>query len=364
MTRDADFKAIVRARARRRGVPYAQARRETAARGHRAAPSTLHVTGGDSAAATIGQTRLGGPVLPWRDVLHEGPVPAGPSDQLRAARARFLAGWAGVDHETARRDLAERDARLAAGHERYVLWFEADLYDQLQLLQVLDALAAAGVAPERIELVSAGEFPGVAHFGGLGELPADALRGLYEERLALDGEALALARRAWATFRAPAPIGLAPLVTVRSRSLRFLGEAIGRLLQEYPWLGDGLSLTQRRILHEVGPGDSNAAELFRRVWAREPRPYLGDHVFQRQLRALAGCRHPLVALAGEAEHLREQTVGLAEGGRAVLAGEADHLALNEPDRGIGGVHLAGRDGWRYDPRREAVVREEPPGRPA
>lgn len=35
---------------------------------------------------------LAGEVLPWRDVLHEGPVPAGLSDaELGAARARFLA---------------------------------------------------------------------------------------------------------------------------------------------------------------------------------------------------------------------------------------------------------------------------------
>src|SRR6185503_7997206 len=129
----------------------------------------------------------------------------------------------------------QRDARLTAGHERYLLWFEADLYDQLQLIQVLDALTAAGVAPERIALVSAGEFPGVAHFGGLGELSAAALVGLFEQRVTLTAEAVALARAAWAAFRAPEPSGLAGLESARSPELRFLGEAIARLLQEYPW---------------------------------------------------------------------------------------------------------------------------------
>ena len=41
-----------------------------------ARPSPLHVTNGDSAANTLRQTALGGAVLPWQDVLHEGPVPA------------------------------------------------------------------------------------------------------------------------------------------------------------------------------------------------------------------------------------------------------------------------------------------------
>ena len=167
-------------------MAYAQARREEVARGSRRVPSTLHVTSGDSAAGTIGEIGIGGRVLAWRDVLHEGPVPAGPTADLRAARARFLAEWSGADAEETRQELERRDAELTGRHERYVLWFEADLYDQLQLLQVLDALAEAAVAPERIELVSAGEFPGVAHFGGLGELPADALAGLYAQRVALD----------------------------------------------------------------------------------------------------------------------------------------------------------------------------------
>ena len=38
----------------------------------------LHITNGESAANTLRQTALGGAVLPWQDVLHEGPVPALP----------------------------------------------------------------------------------------------------------------------------------------------------------------------------------------------------------------------------------------------------------------------------------------------
>src|SRR5262249_46337862 len=193
MTGNADFKAIVRARARRRDVPYAQARRELLGRGGAGRP-TPHVTSGDSTAGTPAQPGPHGPVPPWRDVLHEGPVPAGLGPaELRAVRARFLAESGLADLASVRRSLEERDAALL-GAERYVLWFEADLYDQLQLIQVLDALAAGGVGPERVALVSAGEFPGVAHFGGLGELPAEALAGLLEQRVALTAEAAPPAR--------------------------------------------------------------------------------------------------------------------------------------------------------------------------
>lgn len=58
----------------------------------------LFVTNGDSAAGRILQAGLSEEVLPWRDVLHEGPVPSGLSPEgLREVRARFIAerGWAG-----------------------------------------------------------------------------------------------------------------------------------------------------------------------------------------------------------------------------------------------------------------------------
>ena len=41
-----------------------------------AQPALLHVTNGESAGNTLRQTGLGGAVLPWQDVLHEGPVRA------------------------------------------------------------------------------------------------------------------------------------------------------------------------------------------------------------------------------------------------------------------------------------------------
>ena len=55
----------------------------------------LHVTNGESAGNTLRQTALGGAVLSWQDVLHEGPVPDVPPAELRAVRARFLSecGW-------------------------------------------------------------------------------------------------------------------------------------------------------------------------------------------------------------------------------------------------------------------------------
>src|SRR5689334_21530767 len=91
-------------------------------------PTTLlHVTNGESAGNTLRQTTLGGAVLPWQDVLHEGPVPALPRQALLRTRARFLAacGWgseAAVRSSLERRDRQFLDALRSATN--VVLWFE------------------------------------------------------------------------------------------------------------------------------------------------------------------------------------------------------------------------------------------------
>ena len=56
------------------------------------AAGALHVTHGDSTASTLREGGVVPRIVVWRDVLHEGPVPAVGDDELRGVRARFLAG--------------------------------------------------------------------------------------------------------------------------------------------------------------------------------------------------------------------------------------------------------------------------------
>ena len=72
----------------------------------------LHVTNGDVAAGVLRAAGMEGDILPWRDVLHEGPVRADlPLEELSKLRARFIAeaGWAN-------REVAEAQLVEAAHH--------------------------------------------------------------------------------------------------------------------------------------------------------------------------------------------------------------------------------------------------------
>jgi hypothetical protein len=369
MTKQADFKRRVRARMAKTGESYAAARQHLLAEqpgpegGDRAddwMPAALHVSNGDC--TDLPGTGIAPRVLYWRDVLHEGPVPAVGPEELRRIRAAFLVG-AGVDDRAESTDMfAERDRLLEANRDgEYVLWFEADLYDQLQIIQILARLGDLGVPADRITLICIGEHPGIARFGGLGQLTAEQLRQLPSTNACarLTPAASELGTRAWAAFRAPTPDGLGTIAATRSPELRFLGEAFDRLSREYPATRDGLSLTERRLLAAVADGAPDAGAAFVRAGARETRPYLGDTWAFAMMDRMAHAPVPLLDAEPTGHPVDRGTrLRLTDTGARVLAGEADHVTLNGLDRWIGGVHLHGRHArWRWDDGTESIIGE-------
>lgn len=305
-----------------------------------ASPERLHVTNGDAAAERILEAGVGGSVLPWRDVLHEGPVPCGLSfDDLTVARAEFIGGAGWDDPETVLSRLRWRDAMLAGfrAYAEVVLWFEHDLYDQLQLLQVLDWFNAVDAGPVRLSLINPGEF--------LGSLSAQRMRDLFAARHTVTHEVLSLAATAWREFRAPDPTALARRASIPSALLPHLAQALTRLLEEYPGVDDGLSRTERQVLQALADGPLPFGKLFRAAHLdREEAEFLGDLVFGWQIARLADSTVPPIRYR-DAER---PEVELTLAGADALAGRFDHVEVNGVDRWIGGVHLEGRSlPWRW-----------------
>jgi DNA-binding transcriptional MerR regulator len=103
----------------------------------------LHVINGESVAGTLRETSLAGVALSWDDVLHVGPLAFDPATSRRV-RARFLAGHGWGDAAAIESGLERRDELLARA-DRVVIWVEHDLFDQLQLLQILAQVDEAEV---------------------------------------------------------------------------------------------------------------------------------------------------------------------------------------------------------------------------
>lgn len=336
---------------------------------------SLHFTNGDHAAARLRAAELPGDVVPWRDVLHDGPVPPDEDERgFRETRAEFLAsrGWTSVTAATAM--LTARDAQLAAvsGTDEVVLWFEPDLFDQLQLVQLLARLARRPMlARPAITIVPADCF--------LGEVLPNRASMLHTARRTLTRRDLDQGHSAWGAFTASTPDALAAMadrldeeVVARTYSddtmvrLPHLAAALRRLLEEYPGEEDGLSRTERQLCEVLTTGSTTPEHLFEGCQLAESWRWLGDRSFAWYLERLSSGAEPLVTRPNgtriiaplpdtDGRAFWEQRVQLTPFGARVLAGRADAVAANGLDRWIGAVHCTMERHWRWDPHRGRVV---------
>lgn len=288
----------------------------------------LHITNGDAALELLRRAQVPGESIAWRDILHEGPVPAGLTlEGMSDVRARYLSSIGAGPFAQLRRGFSARDEALQ-GARHVVLWFEHDLYDQLQLIQILAALERQ--RGTRIELIAISTFPGIVPFHGLGQLSAPQIATLWPQRKPVSGVQLSLGRQAWQAFCSADPIAVRKLVAEDLSALPFLRAALERLIEEFPAAPDGLSRTERQILQAVATGHTTFADVFRANQRAETAPFLGDTTVRARIEYLATGRTPL---------LTPNPLALTAAGRRVIAGEIDARQLNGIDRWIGGVHL-------------------------
>jgi DNA-binding transcriptional MerR regulator len=206
----------------------------------------LHVTNGESAASTLRETGLEGVVLSWDDVLHVGPLAFDPAESRRV-RSRFLAeqGWG--DASAIEAELERRDELLARA-ERVVLWFEHDVVDQLQLLQVLSQLEPGTEA----ELVQTDVY--------LGSLEASEVEALVP--VPIDDATVDAARVAWRAV-------VAGDLDLDVPELPYLGSALRRFAEEP-------ARTKRQLLEAAADGPRTAVQLFLANQEQEEAIFLGD----------------------------------------------------------------------------------------
>lgn len=324
-------------------------------------PRLLHVASGTSTTQTIEAAGIPGRCSIWADPLYEGPVPGGLADEdLIEVRRRYLAGVVAAAPVDPANDL--REWRAVIERERYdelVLWFEHDLFDQLNLIQLLAWIQGRLPATTPVSLISVASFPGHPAFKGLGELSPREVASLLPGRQRVSEAQYALANLAWEAFRAPTPRALDGIRRDGTSALPYLGAAVRRFLQEYPWTNDGLSRSERRLLALADGGGVALSQAFPRMHEGEHAYYVTDLTLAVLARELSRTSPPLLALRqpdAATARMLSGFVTLTDTGRAVLAGRLDRVATCGIDRWLGGVHLLGQSGvWRWDEARDEIA---------
>lgn len=312
----------------------------------------LHITNGESVTNTFRQVRFPGIYLAWNDVLHDGPVPQTETlSELSDIRARALAGFGAGDPEKLRAGFAARDHTLEnfRQHQDVVLWFEHDLYDQLQLLQLLDWFRQQDLGAVNLHLIQINSYPGVRPFYGLGQLSGTQLARLFPTRKRVTHEQKSIAGEAWQAFRSADPGALLAISAQEFPEMPFLAAALVRFLEEYPSTTDGLSRTERQVLQAATSGKRKKQEIYMESRKQEDVPW-GDASVYLRMDWLAAGPNPALVESPKNEF------SVTDAGRQLLEGKGDWIRMQgHIDRWLGGVHLTGEQAqWRWNAEKKTL----------
>lgn len=276
----------------------------------------LHVANGHCTTRLIEDAGVPGRTQIWADPLHDGPVPDVRDEELVPVRAAFLAGAPNVTVDDVAADLRGWRAAVDdhAGYDELVLWFEHDLFDQLNLIQVLARIGRDRPVPTPVSLVSIDRFPGHPEFKGLGELAPADIASLFGARRPVTPAQFALGAAAWDAFRGIDRRRIAAFLDRDTSALPFLAAALRRYLEDAPSEPDGLTRSERRLLDQLARGPMPIHSAWAGMHDGERAYYITDASFWEMVQHLAGRSPALIHVAvedGAAMALPRGTVSLA-----------------------------------------------------
>jgi hypothetical protein len=316
----------------------------------------LHITNDQNTADLIYRAKLPGECLPWLDNLMIGPVVSDSLENLSRARTRFLVedGWGDEKNITA--FFAHRDSLMRDFHryDEIVLWFDHDIRDQLQILQILNWFSQQLLGTVKLSFIFVSHFPGVHPFKGLESLKPAHIKKLFPIRPEISRYHFEAAEMAWDAVTHETPQELQRVARKDLSVVPFLKDALIRLLEEYPAQSNGLSRTEQQILDTVYAGYNKFKTIFEMIGRKESIRFLDEIVFWQLIARMSMVERPLLFTDAEPEwfrttnlnKLKRSKIRLTALGKEVLYGRQDWLQISGVNKWIGGVHITEGKVWR------------------
>ena len=358
----------------------------------------LHITNGDCAGEMLkSSSSIEGDVLCWRDLLHDGPVQALPYGEYVAKRVEYLSTLLRegkyvepISTQKIELDFIERDQILSSlsAYDEIVLWFEHDLYDQLQLLEVCQRLCEKQKPLPDISLVSIDSHFEVPFFHGFGNLTIPMMERLFLQRKMLSQAQLQLGCELWDSFVAESPERLASFARDKIAGWPFMAQALSRFCSEFPDVNTGLTLTQTYLLltllkapdelptleyslklaeqanalpedvtaeqryYEILMGPATFKRIFNHLQQLEAAPFMGDISVRYELNRLIHATVPYVRVM---QSDGESIYSLTHAGAEAIQGLRQWQQDNKIDYWRGGVHLTNSSLWMWSEEERKLV---------
>lgn len=279
--------------------------------------SLLHITNGDNFTSKLQSLHLKGDIITWREMLCEGKtLCAVGSESFWKTRFEFL----NKNYKVSKSWFVEKtlkEYRSLCNHkqqDQIVLWFEYDLFCQINMLAVLSWLKTHRRHAE-ISLVCSGKEDESDKLYGLSELSDEKLLNLYENRIILSQDDIEFADYVWQLYCSDNPIRLENLIVHNNFQFQYLSEALRAHLKRFPTIKNGLNEMENRILDTAASQKPESrAVLLNQILANQGYYGFGDTQYNRMissLKPLFGSFNP---------------VKLTRKGKEVLANKANYYS--------------------------------------
>lgn len=329
----------------------------------------LHIVNDNLTAQALIDAEIPGEILPWQDTLYEGPVINFEDiNSLAIERAKYFAARGYGDYKTIENAYLARNEVLKSfsNYSRVILWFDYDLYGQLQLMQLVEWFGRQQTGPLEISSIQLDLVKSKSlSKPRISQMLAMDIQKLFNNCNEVTLQQTNICSKAWKQFTSKTPDGLLSFHPADLSTMPYLRDAIVRLVKEFPAKDTGLSRTEYLIIDAVRSKQTNEEDIFEYVQKKEPIAFMSKTVFLNKINQMIECKYPIlkkepieqeVALEITEENdqindstvVHEYTIKVTNYTNQVLSKWADWIQLNGINRWVGGVHLSDGNMWRYD----------------
>ena len=225
---------------------------------------TLHILNGDSTRQILDAAGLAGDRCVWPDVLSDGPtvLEVGSDAYWQTRRAYMTQAFdvtaAAFDEKAM--GAFEQMSRLA-DYQEVVLWFEYDLFCQINLITLMHWLKGQDRGETKISLICVGREEGYEDLVALGELPPEKYPELFERRRIMGTYDFTFASDAYEAWCSSDPTDLDNFILLSSNEFPYLSEVLRAHQRRFPSTQTGLTEIEEKIVEMVRSGIHSSRKI-------------------------------------------------------------------------------------------------------
>lgn len=251
------------------------------------ASSVLHITNGDSTTNRLKKLSYKGDIVTWREMLCEGKttIDVG-SEGFWKNRFDFFKNTYQVSKQKFI-DLTLKEYRNLCNQKKQdeiVLWFEYDLFCQVNMLAVISWLKRYR-SNRKISLICSGRVENSEKLFTLSELSNEQLKNHFDHRIELNKDDIEYADYIWQLYCSDSPLRLEAIHKQTSSStFTYLEEALKAHLLRFPSTNNGLNSIENFIINTAQKTKpTNKQQLVRELLINQETYGFGDMQYFRKI---------------------------------------------------------------------------------